>query len=151
MRRYFLHTMQEGADGVDLVGYIHQFITCFASHSSDRVTGCSPSCIGCCHSNGVVIVFLQSCYSVAGRAISDCGIAITLIGTLSWGISLPHHLIAVHHWATGNTPGEEDGSSCCWAHSDTWLTRDWDQRVLIITCLVQWQGWSNSLSVMLFG
>ena len=58
-------------------------LTCFKSHSSDRVTDCTPSCIGCIHSDGVATVLLQSCYDVASRAISDGGTALILIRTLS--------------------------------------------------------------------
>ena len=32
-------------------------LTYFPSHSSDRLTGCTPSCIGCIHSDGVVTAF----------------------------------------------------------------------------------------------
>ena len=52
--------------GVHIKIIVSQSLTCFPSHSSDRLTDYTPSCIGCCHSDGVATVLLQSCYDVAG-------------------------------------------------------------------------------------
>ena len=99
-------------------------LACLPSHSRHRVTDCTPSSITCFHSDSVGTVFFKSPYGVASRAIRDGSTALILIITLSCrGVSLPHHHIAVHHWATGDTPGEEDTGGCCWAHTHTWLAR----------------------------
>ena len=73
--------------------YCSMYVILFTFFLSDygyRVGGYAPSCIGCCYSDGVATVLLQSSYGVAGRATSGDG-------TTSSTISLPHHLIAVHH------------------------------------------------------
>ena len=59
------------------------FLTCFLSHSNDRVTDCTPNRIVCCHSDGVVAVLLQLCYGVTSTATTDSCIAFIHIRTLS--------------------------------------------------------------------
>ena len=54
-------------------GVEYILFTGFLSYYGDRTGEYTPSCIGCCHSDGVATVLFQFCYGVAGRAISDGG------------------------------------------------------------------------------
>ena len=85
----FTNTLLTPCMQYDANTFTHYF-TCSSSSASDRVTDCTPSSIACCHSDHVISFWLQSCYGVAGRVISDGG-------TASDALSLPSHFIALHH------------------------------------------------------
>ena len=96
------------------------------TRNDDGLTDSTPSCIDHSNCDTVDSVTLQLLYSVAGGGNTTTSptssIIVSLITTAECS---PPHLIAGHHRATGNTPGEGDGGGCYGGHTDSRLA--WDR------------------------